>query len=228
MATIQASDVLPVRSRVSWSAIMAGAVTALTIYIVLFTLGLALGVSMSERVTSRTLGVAGGIWALVSMLLALFCGGCVASRTTVGEDKTEAALSGLIVWGVFFALLTAMTAQTVKTGFDAILGAANTTASLRNSGALSEEDLRAAGFNATNMRESLDNLRNKINESGETHRAATAGMWWMFTGIILSLAASVAGALFGAGPNLVITALRVRAAAVTTTEPVVGRETVNR
>jgi hypothetical protein len=201
MATIQASDVLPVRSRVSWSAILAGAVTALTIYIVLFSLGLALGASMSGRVEGSTLGVAGGIWALVSMLLALFCGGCVASRTTVGEDKTEAALSGLIVWGVFFSLLAAMTAGTLNTGLNAIVGAANTTASMRNAGALTEEDLKAAGFDAADMRASLENLRNNARNT-EVSNKATAAMWWTFFGTLLSIGASVAGALAGAGPDL--------------------------
>jgi high-affinity Fe2+/Pb2+ permease len=55
MATIQASDVLPVRSRISWGAVLAGAFIALTAYIVLATLGAAMGLSLSNKMTSHAM-----------------------------------------------------------------------------------------------------------------------------------------------------------------------------
>jgi hypothetical protein len=92
--------VLPVRGRISWGAVLAGAVIALTAYLVLAMLGFAVGLSLNERMSSTALGITAGVWAIVSMLIALFIGGFVCSRCTAGENKVEAAMGGIVVWGV--------------------------------------------------------------------------------------------------------------------------------
>jgi hypothetical protein len=48
--TIRAEDVLPVRSRISWGAIFAGAMVALSLYFLLTMLGAALGLSVGDRI----------------------------------------------------------------------------------------------------------------------------------------------------------------------------------
>src|SRR5687768_6249628 len=96
MATIQASDVLPVRSRISWGAVMAGAVVAVAMYVLLIVAGVALGVTVADRVTNQSLGIGAGIWSTISMLLSLFAGGYIASRISVGENQSEAAVYGII------------------------------------------------------------------------------------------------------------------------------------
>jgi len=236
MATIQASDVLPVRSRISWSAVLAGAFIALTAYLVLATLGVATGLSLSNRMSSHTLGIAAGIWAIASMLIALFIGGCVCSRCTAGENKTEAAMGGVVVWGVVFVLLAWLSTGALNTGLRAVFGVANTATQARTDGnPLSEKSLRDAGFNdkqIEDMRGQFDKLRGRVSDASEedataAQKHATAAAWWTLTGIILSLAASVVGALVGAGPTLVITSLRLRGGAVTT-EPAPTREAVVR
>jgi len=236
MATIQASDVLPVRSRISWSAVLAGAFIALTAYLVLATLGVAMGLSLSNRMSSQALGIAAGIWAIVSMLVALFVGGCVCSRCTAGENKTEAAMGGVVVWGVVFVLLAWLSTGALNTGLRAVFGVANTATQARADGnPLSEKSLRDAGFSddqIEKMRGQFDKLRGRVSDASEEDRTAaskhaTAAAWWTLTGIILSLAASVVGALVGAGPTLIITSLRLRGAAVAT-EPVGSREAVVR
>src|SRR5262245_51104205 len=106
MATaIETQDVLPVRSRVSWGAIFAGAVVALTVYLLLSSLGVALGLSVSGRVDGQNLAIGAGIWAILSTLISLFLGGWVASQCTAGETRGEAAVYGVVVWGIFFAAL---------------------------------------------------------------------------------------------------------------------------
>jgi hypothetical protein len=219
MATIQASDVLPVRSRISWGAVLAGAFIALTTYLVLTMLGLAMGLSLSNRMSSHSLVVAAGIWAIASMLVALFVGGCVCSRCTAGENKVEAAMVGIVVWGVFFVLLAWLSAGALNTGLRAVFGVSETATRASNDGnPLSEQSLRDAGFTErqiADMRAQFDKLRgrasNLSDEDRETaHRNATAAAWWTLTGIILSLAAAVVGGLVGAGPTLVLTSLRLR------------------
>jgi len=236
MATIQASDVLPVRSRVSWGAVLAGAVVALTVYMVLMLGGMALGVTVSDRVSDKNLAIGAGVWSLVSMLLSLFAGGYVSTRCSVGENKTEAAIYGIVVWGVVFVMLTALTVGTVNTGMSALMGAARTAVAANGGSArLSDADLQKAGFTQdeiTKFKEKFGNLRDTAANAGEKVREAAedphtkAAAWWAFTGIVLSLASAVLGALMGAGPTLVITSFRIRAAAPVVANAPVSETTV--
>ena len=90
MATeVETQDVVSVGSRVSWGAVFAGAVVALTLCIFLSVLGAALGLTFLHDTEARAEHVAtgAGIWTIVSLLISLFVGGLVTSRTTVGERK---------------------------------------------------------------------------------------------------------------------------------------------
>jgi hypothetical protein len=237
MATIQASDVLPVRSRISWSAVLAGAFIALTAYLVLMWLGLAVGLSLSNtRMSSKALAIGAGIWAIASMLVALFVGGCVCSRCTAGENKTEAAMGGVVVWGVVFAMLALLSGTALNTGLSTVFGVSNAAAQAQASGnVFSEDNLKDAGFTDEEIaqaQEKFDKLMGRVRNADERdvaviHKNVTAAAWWALTGIVLSLAAAVVGGLVGAGPTLIITSLRLRGAAVTT-EPAVTREAVVR
>jgi hypothetical protein len=211
---------MPVRSRVSWGAIFAGAVIALTVNLILSALGIALGLSVSGSVGERELGIGAAVWAVAAALLSLFAGGCVTSQCTVGEDKPEAMVHGVIMWGVVFAALLSLMAGGVRVGFNTVMGMASSpvTATLVNR--LSEEDLRAAGFTPdqiTGMRQQFDQLRAQgQNLSGELRNAAEdprarSAAWWTFAGILLSMLAAVAGSLAGAGPTLYLTRVRLRA-----------------
>jgi hypothetical protein len=211
MATIQAADVLPVRSRISWGAVMAGAVVALAMYILFMFAGLALGATVFDRVSDRSLGIGAGVWSTIAMLLSLFAGGYVASRISVGENQSEAAVYGIVVWGVFFALLGLVTAGMVNTAARA--------ANAAGTNQLTVADLEKANVS----KESIAKLRDRLAPADEQQAEATKddvkkAAWWTFAGLALSMASAVGGALLGAGPNMVITSLRVRAA-VTPGEP---------
>lgn len=219
MATIQASDVLPVRSRISWGAVMAGAVVALAIYVLFMAAGVALGLTVAGQIEGDTMGISAGIWSTVAMLLSLFAGGFVASRISVGENTSEAAVYGIVVWGVVFVLLMALTAGAINTGLNALTGASTAAAAATNQ--LSEADLREAGLTPEQIERARARLRDRLTPTDEQMRTArersAAAAWWAFAGLALSMAAAVGGAILGAGPNMVITSLRVRAAVVTTT-----------
>jgi ABC-type transport system involved in multi-copper enzyme maturation permease subunit len=98
METVQTQDLVPVRSRISWSAILGGAVVAMAIYLLLG----ALGLTLTDRVGSQELGMGAAVWAVATLLVSLFVGGFVTSQCTVGESKTESTIYGVIVWGVVF------------------------------------------------------------------------------------------------------------------------------
>jgi len=218
---VKTQDVLPVRSRVSWGAILAGAFIALAVFILLNTLGLALGVTVADRADADTLGMGAGIWSAATLLIALFAGGCVASRCSVGETKTEAMFYGVLVWGVFLFFATMAAAGVAGAGIAGAVGLANSPAGREMAARMpdmSDDALRETGVS----REEYNRLRERYtnNPAAAARDAAndprmTAAAWWTFAGLILSIGAAIGGALVGAGPDLMLASVRVRSTAVT-------------
>ena len=95
------------RSRVSWGAIIAGALIAVTVGAMLNILGLALGATAVDA-TARTtpdassFGISASIWLLVANLIGLLVGGYVAARLSGTADKSDATLHGLATWATAF------------------------------------------------------------------------------------------------------------------------------
>jgi hypothetical protein len=88
---------------VSWGAIFAGAVAALATWMLLYALGLALGLSVVDRTepdSVRSSGIFTGIWGVVAPLIALFIGGAVASRGARVLSRADGAIYGLEVWAL--------------------------------------------------------------------------------------------------------------------------------
>ena len=121
----RAADLLAVKSRVSWGAITAGAMVALSIYIVLSMLGVALGIEVAVRRADATPGSGAAIYAIATLLLAMFFGGWATSRLAVGESKMEAILYGLILWGILFIGMIWLLSVGIRTGFGAMIGASS-------------------------------------------------------------------------------------------------------
>jgi hypothetical protein len=88
---------------VSWGALFAGAIAALGVWVLLYSLGLALGLSTvdpNDTDTVRRTGIFTGLWGLVAPLVALFIGGLVAGRSAGPLRRGSGALHGLIVWSL--------------------------------------------------------------------------------------------------------------------------------
>jgi hypothetical protein len=89
--------------KVSWGAIFAGMVTSLGLWILLYALGLALGLSTinpQDASSARSSGIFTGIWSLISPLIALFVGGIVAGRGSGAWTKSGGGIHGLVMWGL--------------------------------------------------------------------------------------------------------------------------------
>ena len=220
-ATLRAEDLVPVRSRVSWGAIFAGAVLALAVYLILTLLGGAIGLSVSDNVRTDSLKTGGAIWAILATAIALFVGGWVTTQCAVGENKTEAVVHGVIMWGVVLAMLLWLMATGIRAGFNAMVGMANVgSAAARNT---TTEDWEAAARRSGVPQATINEWRQKAADApAETRRAvedpanqqaaletATQATWWTLLGTLLSMAASVAGALVGAGPTFRLRAIGV-------------------
>src|SRR3954467_9089104 len=75
--------------KVSWGGIWGGVLLAVGLLILLTALGLAVGVSAVQpgETEASTVGTGAGIWAGVSLLLALFVGGLAATRIGAITDR---------------------------------------------------------------------------------------------------------------------------------------------
>jgi len=201
----RAEDLLGVRSRVSWQAVLAGAVIAVAAYIVLSLLALAIGVSIADRTSSRVLTVSAAITSGVILLISMFVGGLVASRTTAGENTTESAIYGVLVWG-------AVTLGLVAWGMSL---AANSAAAIAQT---------APGRTApVNAAPSADRVKTELGLSEQqaqhyaelaqqrqtvTQEEATKAAWLTFGAVALSLLAAIGGALMGRGEEVAVRRVR--------------------
>jgi hypothetical protein len=90
-------------SRISWGAVIAGAVIALAVGATLNMLGAGIGATMVDAAARDTpdassFGIAGGIWLLVSNLIALGVGAYAAARLSGTADGADGSLHGIAVW----------------------------------------------------------------------------------------------------------------------------------
>jgi hypothetical protein len=132
-STPEGAPALP--PRISWGAILAGGIVAVTVGAMLNVLGLAVGATTidpsqpGETPSGSLLGIAGGIWLLVANLIGLAVGGWVAARLSGTADDTDGVLHGLSVWAISFLVsavllgnIVAGTANTAISGASAIIG----------------------------------------------------------------------------------------------------------
>ena len=105
-------DVPPLRSQLQftrvgsntrWGAVIAGVLMATAVWLVLYLLGIGIGLTAIDPYDAHTLrgvGIGTGIWSLISPILALFVGGLVASRLAPTPNSLNRALHGGLVWAV--------------------------------------------------------------------------------------------------------------------------------
>jgi hypothetical protein len=204
---VHAEDLLPVRSRVSWGAILAGVMVSLAVFYLLNMLGAAIGISVAGSTARERLGLGAVIWATVATLIALFLGGWVTSQLAVGENRTEAAIYGVILWGTVFTLMLVLMLNSVRLGFTGIVALGS------NPHITRAVEGQTEGANANDKmataREKARRYGAEIQDAA-TSEEATQAAWWSFGGILLSMIAAVSGSVAGSGPTLVLHRLFVR------------------
>jgi hypothetical protein len=90
-------------SNLRWGSIVGGTVAALGIAALLYSLGLALGLSAIDPDDPGSLkpsSIFTGVWALIVSLVALFVGGYVAARGASALTRMAGGLHGLVMWGL--------------------------------------------------------------------------------------------------------------------------------
>jgi len=181
-------DAVSVGSRVSWQAILAGLAVAVTVYVFLTLLAVAIGVSTVDHVRSRSFAVGAAIIGIFNLLVALFLGGYVTSRMSTRETPGEAVVYGVVLWGALF--------------FTVLLSGINLGGSF---GMVAQ----VARPTAADVTPSPDDQRRRdaVLARGEqlvSEMNPVAIAWWAVGGMVLSVLASIGGACVGAGPELTL------------------------
>lgn len=93
--------------RLSWAGIWGGVLMAVGTLLLLAALGVAVGITAVDpgQTQASTFGTGAGIWAGVSLLIALFLGGLVSTRAGFITDRTTGFFEGALVWVVSILLM---------------------------------------------------------------------------------------------------------------------------
>lgn len=182
-------DLVGVGSRVSWGAVLAGVVVAVTVYLTLSFLALAIGLSTMDRVSDRAFNITAAALSAIILLVSMFMGGLIASRVTAGENYTEGAAYGVLVWGTTFLVLAAGGLSFASSGLRALgpTAAAPDTQRLRQELGLTPQQV-----------ERVDAMARDARTTPEAETLA----WWTFAGVAFSLLSAIGGGVAGAGPEL--------------------------
>ena len=111
--------------RVSWQAIFAGVVVAISLQILLSLLGAGVGLGMVNTNAGATpdassFGIGAGLWWLVSNLIALAAGGYVSAWLAGISLRFDGMLHGVITWG----LVTLLTIYLLSSAVGGLIGGA--------------------------------------------------------------------------------------------------------
>ncbi len=172
----QAPGVIPAVAgnpyKLSWGAIFGGAFVAMGLWLLLYSLGLAMGLSSvdpNNPSSVRAAGIGTGIWSVIAPLIALFCGGFVAARSAGRLDKGGGALHGAVMWGLttlvsiaLFGMLLSTILGTVLRAGGAVVGA--TGAAVAGAASGGGQAAQAFGLDAN---DALAPINRRLKEEGK-------------------------------------------------------------
>lgn len=205
-------DVAGVRSRISWPAVLAGAVTAIAANLVFTLFFAAIGLTLTEAgVRANAVGTGALIAVLLSVIASLFIGGWVAAQLTAGETEREAVLYGIMTWAAVVTISVGLVGMGVRAGYFALVGGAmvaqnspavqgapNWEQAARNAGVSQERiDTAKASVDPNKARE----VANDPAAQERAHQAAVGASWAALVGVLLSMATAIGGAMVGRGPS---------------------------
>jgi hypothetical protein len=129
--TLTASSTEAIK-RMSWGAVLAGAVVALSVQLLLSLLGLGIGLATIDPAAGDTpsatgFGIATGVFYAIVTLLSLFAGGWVAGRLAGMPVRTDGLLHGLVTWSVAMLLLLYVVTTSVGALLSGTLGVVGNT-----------------------------------------------------------------------------------------------------
>src|SRR5690242_8252055 len=97
MASLTETETGRLGWRLSWTAVIAGALLAIAAHVVLGLIGAALGFASSPS-DSKALGAGAAAWAILTPFVASLLGAWLACRLCGALDRPTANLHGILVW----------------------------------------------------------------------------------------------------------------------------------
>lgn len=200
--------------RVSWGGVWGGVLSAVGLLLLLGALGIAVGVTAADpRATdASTAGTAAAIWVGASLLIALFTGGVVSTRAGAIHDRATGFWEGFLVWIVSLILVAWLATSgmtSLASGAMQLTGVATQATQAAQPGPAPAPTSTAPTPPATaptvDPNAAVAQLKERVQQAtgslaqraAEAQPAATRAAWITFGGLVLSLAAAIAGALLG-------------------------------
>lgn len=127
-------------NKISWGAVFAGVFLALAVQFLINLLGVGIGAAVLDPMTndnpdSSTFSIGGGLWFVLSGILASFAGGYVASRLSGRPSKSTGSYHGLTMWAVTTVVVLYMLTTSIGalvggafSGLGSVIGAVGNTA----------------------------------------------------------------------------------------------------
>ena len=184
--------------RVRWGPIFAGLAIALSTQLVLSAIGAAIASnniagSGSPRSDVGGAGTAVGVWSIISLLISLFIGGWMTTRTCGPMNRSTALLNGAILWATTLAVSAWLLSSGVSGAFGVV-------------GANAGEIINQAQQNGANVpaitQQNGVNVPATPNVTAQQTRDIASNVskagWSFSLGSLLGLAAALAGSASGA------------------------------
>ena len=224
--TIAAGPVVPTTidvARVSWGGVWGGFCVGLGILVLLGALGMAVGTTMVGPGVPdpEAFGMRAGLWTVVSVLIALFTGGMVASRMGMVGTRGAGAIHGMLVWVLALVSLVAVAGAGLGAGAGGLFAATNMRAMAGDLSGLAAGDPDEIIARLEEARTELAAISFRVraarNDPGRARAEARAGLeeiasraaaraqpyvrtasWAAFGGLLVSLIAALLGGTAGA------------------------------
>ena len=189
--------------RIRWGPILAGTFAALTALAVLSTLGTAIGLSAYDpgRDDPRNFARAGGVWGVLSLILAFAFGGWLTARAAAVRGRSNGMLNGFMVAGFGIPLMLFMLGSLASSVGQSAAQVADDARQARTSQSDTDSAMTASatiggpgGNNATVG----GNPAAKLPDSEDARRAGSRAAWGTLFGLILAIAAASAAGAVGA------------------------------
>lgn len=224
----------PVLRRTSWGAVIAGTVVAIGLQMILTVIGIAIGATtrdfMNQPTTEvrDTVPMMAAIWWLVSGTISILVGACIVGRFAGMVRGSDVLLHGLTMWG-----MTALFGFMVVTSGAGMLYGSSMGAAYEGAQRLTAQDYRGAamrtggtaGLANNETRSTVDGTTVSVRDDSAAGGAASVNAtdrplteadaeaarryvrnasWWTLFGLMLGVAASLAGAWFTAPERIVL------------------------
>jgi hypothetical protein len=195
-----------VLKRTSWGAVIAGAVTAISVQMILTVLGIALGVTTHDVVngtvpTQDGVKTAAGVWWLVSGAASLFIGGCVVGRFAGMTRSPDVLLHGFTMWAVTalfgFMVVSAGAGALYGSSMDATYNASRT----MRDGTVQGMPDRPVSVTGESVAE---RPAQRPVTPDEAQRYVRAASWWTLGGLLLGIGVSLGGSWLTAPKRIIV------------------------